>query len=83
MSSYGNRNTASKYYIDGHLLPFVDTIVDLGVHTDKTLNYSNYCNIICAKANARDNLILRSFHSRYVCHGHIDIDKNDLCCFLG
>jgi len=30
------------------------------------LSFSNHCSIICAKANARANLILRSFRSRYV-----------------
>ena len=62
--SYGNRKIAPKYYIDGHLLPCVDTVVDLGMHTDKALTYSNHCNIICAKANARANLILRSSRRR-------------------
>ena len=75
---YGNRNIAPKNVptrvpfanatlLDGHLLPCViDTVVDGGVHTDKALTYSNHCNIICAKANARDNLILCSFRSSYV-----------------
>ena len=51
-----------------HLLPYVNTVADLGVHVDrpKSLTYSNHCNIICAKANARANLILRSFHCKYV-----------------
>ena len=52
-----------------HLLPCVDTVTILGVwHEDKTLTYSNHCNIICDKANARANLILHigSFRSRCV-----------------
>jgi len=28
--SYGNRKIVPKYYIDGHLLPYVDTVTDLG-----------------------------------------------------
>jgi len=47
-------------------LPYVDIVADLGVHVDKSLTYSSHCNIIYAKANARAELIMRSFHCKYV-----------------
>jgi len=41
-------------------------LLDLGVYTDNAVTFSYYSNVICAAANARTNLISRSFRSSYV-----------------
>ena len=66
--TYGNRRHTDlvSYNIGGHLLPHVDVIRDLGVNMDNSLNFSSHCRIICSKANARANLILRCFRTKYV-----------------
>jgi len=64
----GNRKHTDlvSYNISGHLLPHVDVIRDLGVNMDYSLNFSSHCRIICSKANARANLMLRCFRTKYV-----------------
>jgi len=38
---YENRKIIPKYFIN--LLPYVDTVADLGVHVYKSLTYSSHC----------------------------------------
>ena len=66
--TYGNRRHTDliSYNIGDHLLPHVNVIRDLGVNMDHSLNFSSHCRIICSKANARANLILRCFRTKYV-----------------
>jgi hypothetical protein len=66
--TYGSRRHIDlvNYNIGGHVLPHVDVIRDLGVNMDHSLNFSSHCRIICSKANARANLILRCFRTKCV-----------------
>ena len=66
-----------SYSIDGTVLPFVDSIRDLGIHHDCQLKYDRHISLITHNAFKRAVLILKCFHTR-----DVRILKHAFCTYV-